>query len=842
MTRWWADPDQSRVVLGLVDDSDVEQGVGTALLAYHGIAAGVLEPLSKRTLVDVSSIRTSLDQIDLEPVAKALGRATKPIMGDASERYGELLASSMHERAVEATERLLLHLTGSGMAWPTAIERAATVHGVPLERVGKAATALGAPAIPPTVRSDIGDRALMEYAAHLGYRETGSVVEIGKASEEQEWDEAEHPRGAGGRFVNAPDRLEPATGLQARLDRFKRKRGAQQRQNVRREQGAPRESGLTALVAAMREHVNAAEEKQAESKAPAAQQGRSRADRKKAMRLVNPRRQSDSDDLSKPLPHEGLEYKIGGERFALVPTEMAQQLKGMDEFSIGRLEQTMGTRLEWMDYDTITEHVRDVYQASSMPAEALGYTVLYIDGSVPVRDGSRHDPSVYMAPSAQLEPLGRNVPRSFDALEAAHEFDELAVKVPPNMMHPNPAMRSMETTRQLQIMRVRAANENEFPSIHEPARSKKYSNPMGYEYDDFDKAAWDENEVRRDARGRFADEPDRLEPDTARIARMDRFRRKKQGRAARRPVQRKASQAPAPQLSAEDMEVLRGMIEQDLAAEDVLARPVKKPSRMADRKKAMAPRKQHIANRLADVQGASQADTDKTGLQGMQAAWVSQEDYDTIMGFGSDRGAGERDAGSADMFDTSLRQQAIERVRNSLVGDAVKELHKTGQNVGEGTTIVVDSDSDHDSPHTAINSAKRLYAKAEGLDSGALSDDDFADSFELQNAYDLIVAMHEQGNSPPTFDAIRYTSRNGEDTFDGVVKFGKGKEEGKVLLVGFDTDFARLLSDEIPDKPWEPLEGTAEDFLEASGDDSVLDRNPLLRVIPMDYSHTERRD
>jgi hypothetical protein len=76
MSRWWANPEESLAILELVDDSNVEQGVGTAVLGYHGLTSGVLDSLSRRPLVDVASIRTALDSVDIEPVAKALGRAT----------------------------------------------------------------------------------------------------------------------------------------------------------------------------------------------------------------------------------------------------------------------------------------------------------------------------------------------------------------------------------------------------------------------------------------------------------------------------------------------------------------------------------------------------------------------------------------------------------------------------------------------------------------------------------------------------------------------------------------------------------------------------------------------
>ena len=137
MTRWWSDPERSELVLKSVDDSDVVQGVGTAVLGYHGLAMGVLKPLASQTLVDASVVSEALNTVNLEPIAKALAQATKPIMGNASEHYGELLARAFHDKAVATTERLLVTWTNTGMAWPHAIERASEVHGVPMERLAK---------------------------------------------------------------------------------------------------------------------------------------------------------------------------------------------------------------------------------------------------------------------------------------------------------------------------------------------------------------------------------------------------------------------------------------------------------------------------------------------------------------------------------------------------------------------------------------------------------------------------------------------------------------------------------------------------------------------------------
>ena len=167
MSRWWTDPDQARSVLGRVNDSDVVQGVGTAVLGYHGLAVEKLKPLTQRTLVDVAQVSKALGQVDLEPVAKALAEATRPVMGEASGEYGRLLAEDLHEQAVASTERLVSSLSSMGMPFPTAITRAVSVHGVPASRLGPTGNLLKTPAMSPIVLDDVADRALMDYASRV---------------------------------------------------------------------------------------------------------------------------------------------------------------------------------------------------------------------------------------------------------------------------------------------------------------------------------------------------------------------------------------------------------------------------------------------------------------------------------------------------------------------------------------------------------------------------------------------------------------------------------------------------------------------------------------------------
>ena len=120
--RWWTSPRDGRRVLEAVagDPGDVAQAVGSAVLGYHAIALGELGPLARRTLVDATGVGRALGQIDLAPVAKALAAATRPIMGPAADRYGELLADDLHQHASEATDRLIFLVQQFGLQLPEA--------------------------------------------------------------------------------------------------------------------------------------------------------------------------------------------------------------------------------------------------------------------------------------------------------------------------------------------------------------------------------------------------------------------------------------------------------------------------------------------------------------------------------------------------------------------------------------------------------------------------------------------------------------------------------------------------------------------------------------------------
>lgn len=169
----------SQRMLGLVDDSDFEQGVATCVLGYHGIVAGALAPLGRQSLVDPGLVAAYAQQVDLSPVAKALGRATQPVLGAAAEKYGELLADSIHTQSVDDTTRLIVSLSTAGVPVPLAVDRAIAIHGVPTKHAGKYAFHMRAPVVSEVVKADLADRALMLWARDVARRERAPMPGYG---------------------------------------------------------------------------------------------------------------------------------------------------------------------------------------------------------------------------------------------------------------------------------------------------------------------------------------------------------------------------------------------------------------------------------------------------------------------------------------------------------------------------------------------------------------------------------------------------------------------------------------------------------------------------------------
>jgi hypothetical protein len=216
------------------------------------------------TLMDVSAVNKALHGLDIAPVAKALGNATNAEMGSASHRYGQLLADDIHTTAIESTGRLITSLVQSGMPWPTAIDRASKVHGIPTDRLGKAGPALRAPVMQPLAADDIADRALMEYASHVGRREATTTAVSKAEARRQRFRESEVVRDEDGRFSDEGDKkkntlvelsgdsLERSMERQRRRNKKKRVARVQGELKSSRDARASRQVTLSEMAAADR--------------------------------------------------------------------------------------------------------------------------------------------------------------------------------------------------------------------------------------------------------------------------------------------------------------------------------------------------------------------------------------------------------------------------------------------------------------------------------------------------------------------------------------------------------------------------------------------------------------
>lgn len=412
--RWWADSGSALGALGRVDDSDVVQGVGTAVLGYHALALGALRPLAERTLVDCQTIRDALGGVDLEPVAKALGAATRPVMGDASGRYGQLLAGSLHDEATRSTALFVEQLTNTGLDWPAAVSRAADVHGVPLDRMGLPGARLrGAGRLPAAAQADWADRALVGYAAHVGNREADGPVSKSMRMGQREWDEDEVNRDRKGRF--APEAQSGVTASQERAQNYAAYRDARKKRRERRGRIVPRiglvmdespdagdgagEGRARRLrdPAAVTAGSLEAKQKARGDKHRAARRREKNAKERKArvealLTTPPPKKPPEDVELKKPYPQEprdvdgkfsdGVVTTVKNDYYALLPEHLAAEILTEGGFNYGKL---FGTRWNMGPVMTGRELVEEIAELQ--------------DADIQMRIAGREN----------LNPIGRNV-------------------------------------------------------------------------------------------------------------------------------------------------------------------------------------------------------------------------------------------------------------------------------------------------------------------------------------------------------------------------------------------------------------------------------------------------
>ena len=335
--RWWSDVEKAHGALGVVGGPNVAQSVGTVALGYHAVLADRLRPLAAATLVDHADVAKVLDEVDLDPVTKALAVAVEPVLGPAAEVYAIDLMDTLHTEARDGLRYELQVLTAKGVPWPQAIERACNVVGVPARALNGFVQKMAAPQVNPAVLADEADRTLMTWASRLGKREATPVLEgVDKAAgHEQEWDPQEHPRSAStGRFVDAPDEAEPEVDRRAsRLSRLRRMAGLQARSDADRIQRAKeterRKAAEKKSLAELQAEVlgragaraQAGRAQRGRAQAGRAQAGRAQATRSQARQSVESRTRALESFETAPKQRGGAGYQLNGYAAMDIPPE-----------------------------------------------------------------------------------------------------------------------------------------------------------------------------------------------------------------------------------------------------------------------------------------------------------------------------------------------------------------------------------------------------------------------------------------------------------------------------------------------------------------------------------------
>jgi hypothetical protein len=358
-------------------------------------------------------------------VAKALGAATRPVMGEASGRYGQLLAQDLHDQAKSAASHMVSTLVAKSVPTPLAVGRVAEAVGLPLDRSGRFVEAMSKPAIPALVVSDAADRALMEFAAHLGRRESEAVEGlVGKA---EAFQEAEHPRAQDGKFARKPDKPKRLERLKDRRERrenreaqFQREVAAEkakhvsaarslrdlatalrpgrevtsrQGREVEQKRGRAVAQKLGSLLQVKQDAVSETNQSAGVKATRTVESAIGRSTVRQAATAV-PWLMGEAPGYSRENPKQ-VQLGVGREQIVLVPMEVAQNIFDARGFRVGRLEEQMGIEL--------TTHRVDgngawrEFMSSSVNAKHHGDQPLLVairfSGTVLARDGGEEDPS-----------------------------------------------------------------------------------------------------------------------------------------------------------------------------------------------------------------------------------------------------------------------------------------------------------------------------------------------------------------------------------------------------------------------------------------------------------------
>lgn len=591
--RWWDDAASSRVALRNVTDAG-PGSVGAAVLGYHGVALEALRPLASQTCVDAATVVDALHQVDMSDVAKAFASATADVMGDAAEAYGQLLAEDLHERAVDGTTKLLLHLTSTGMDWPTALTRVSAVHGIPAGKVGPVAKRLKTDRLSGMPLADVCDRALMDFAHEMAVRECAGVETVSKQRMRQrDFDPDEHPRDQLGRFAEKNEQAD-------RYSRFMRQKRARataredRRIRVEQQSVAARDDlvGLRSLLGEAkpsRQVQASGEDQQQQVKT------RRRAGLKAALRQRN----TSDPMLVQPEPkadgtYDGLVTNDVSNRFyTVIPKDVAAEIADHGSFSIMWLNDRVGS---WIDVLPMRQMASEVQ---------LGRRRISEDDALLIFEGD-----VAFSPMADLQ---RDTTLSPAGLYGSHQWVEDVENSVLERSGRHGLSMSDNPTFQHHLefwnMVVMLENRDQFSHKDQAARRRASFIPSDVDEDGYrvTKAGlrlreWDEDEHPRDEDGRFTHKRvGRMSPQDDRFERYQRYKRGKkhlkemrQARADRQAQQ--AQQVSRESVSPQTLVGLRSLLEAPIVAESTVQGPTRR-SRSMTRLAVAARRREMTQNR-----------------------------------------------------------------------------------------------------------------------------------------------------------------------------------------------------------------------------------------------------
>jgi hypothetical protein len=165
---WWNTAQERDIVLSVtMDPNHQRESVGTAAMALHGIGKSALEVLVTQT-PELDDLVPYLSQVDISDVIVPLSRA----IGDRSFD----LVTSWHYDAAQAARFATKTLVAKNVPEPLAVQRAAAIYGATSGYLGRFLASMTVPAVHPLVLSDIGERAVSQWAEQAAFTVASTIA------------------------------------------------------------------------------------------------------------------------------------------------------------------------------------------------------------------------------------------------------------------------------------------------------------------------------------------------------------------------------------------------------------------------------------------------------------------------------------------------------------------------------------------------------------------------------------------------------------------------------------------------------------------------------------------